>query len=42
MERIVAANVGFDLAATEAFGRDKVTPLSTCGPAAIRQARGIG
>jgi hypothetical protein len=42
MERIVAANVGFDLAATEAFGRDEVTPLSTCGPAAIRQARGIG
>jgi uncharacterized OsmC-like protein len=33
MERIVAANVGFDFAATEAFGRDEVTPLSTCGPA---------
>jgi hypothetical protein len=29
MERIVAASVGFDLAATEAFGRDEVTPLSS-------------
>jgi hypothetical protein len=27
MERIVTANVAFDLAATEAFGRDEVTPL---------------
>jgi hypothetical protein len=25
MERIVTANVGFDLAATEAFGRDETT-----------------
>jgi hypothetical protein len=41
MERIVAANVGFDLAATEAFGRDEVTSLSTCGPAAIRSTASV-